>query len=427
MVFGFGRKKTAEEPRPKIPQEMEITIQEIPSVIRGVEAPRVSDLIKKARDLKGEIELNQKNIYNIVMQLESDDLKLDDVDKNLKAIGVRGKEAVVSTIKKETKSTLVTVEKYEDVIELSDEVNQMLKRMGDVLGLHTRVMHVFARKYADRLKDEIADLAKNRNSLQHSITEQERFKSDSMEILAKIQKINYLKKENEAKVHRINEIISERAQATNTIAALEGEISDTMSSPEYSHFQEEKNKMVLLDTEKSQIKGKINLQFSKISRPLNKYSYVSAFDKSMKKIMEDLMKDPYQVLSEENKGAIIEILEAVTKSVVAGNVSVKDSDRSTEAVEETIQKLDEFLKLKADHQAKVMEIEHRLKSFDSKKLEDAKKSLEKARVNLASLEAAHKKLEGEMDENKNQFNLARTDLERRLESLLDNPSVKVQC
>src|SRR5579885_638983 len=101
MVFGFGKKKVVETPPTHNHQQREASLQEIPSIIKELEAPRISNLIQEARRLKTGIELNQKNIHELILQLESDDLKLDDVDKNLKTIGKRGKDAVVATIKKE--------------------------------------------------------------------------------------------------------------------------------------------------------------------------------------------------------------------------------------------------------------------------------------------------------------------------------------
>ncbi|SRR5579885_158316 len=417
MVFGFGKKKVVETPPTHNHQQREASLQEIPSIIKELEAPRISNLIQEARRLKTGIELNQKNIHELILQLESDDLKLDDVDKNLKTIGKRGKDAVVATIKKETKTRLGDIQNYEDVIELNNEVSQILKRMGDTLGLHTRVMHVFARKYVDKLKEEISEIAKNRNLLHQLITEQENFKSSSNAILDTIKKMDELDSERTQKIHRINEIINERNETLKVLARLQEEISDMRTRPEYSQFLEVKKKIDALDDEKYEIRDKITAQFSKISRPLNKYSYVSSFDKPMKKIMEETIADPYHAISPENKGPITEILQAVAKSVVAGNVSVKDSDRSVDLIEETIEKLDEFLKLKESHAKKIADLKSNLSIFDIRRLEEKERELEKAKLNLTDLEASHKKIEKEIGENQIQADSAKQELEKRLAHL----------
>ncbi len=416
MVFGFGKKKVVETPTP-VQKQREVSLNEIPQIIKELEIPRISDMVQQAKQLKTRIESNQKNIHEIILQLESDDLKLEEVDKNLKTIGKRGKDAVVSTIKKETKMKLTNIEKYDDLVLLNNEVNQILKRMGDILGLHTRVMHVFARKYADKLKEEIGDLAQNRNSLQKLINEQERFRSNSDAVFEVIKKIQDLVVEKSLKEKRSAEVTNEKNESTNAIERFEREIVELKSRPQYNQFLELKKKISSLDKEKYEIRDKIGAQFSKISRPLNKYSYVSSFDKPMKKLMEELIADPYQVLSSENKESIVEILQATTKSVVAGNVSVKDSDRSVEIIEETIERLDDFIKLKSTYAKKISDLESGLGIFDAKSLEDKEKTLEKTKLNLKDLEISKEKLEKEISDNHFKTDATKLELENRLTSL----------
>lgn len=425
MVFGFGKKKTVETPASPVQYQREISLQEIPTVIKELEGPRISNIIQEAKRLKTEIELNRKNIHGIILHLESDDLKLDDVDKNLKTVGKRGKDAVVSTIKKETSSKLTNIERYDDVIAFNNEISQTLKRIGDILGLHTRVMHVFARKYADKLKEEIAKLAQNRNVLQILINGQESFKSDSESILELIKKMDELKIKERQKNHRLAEIKNERSDTLHAITKLELEISELRAKPEHREFVEVRKKIDLLSHEKHEIKGKIDAQFTKISRPLSKYSYVSSFDKPMKKLMEELISDPYEVISAHNKEPIIEILQATAKSVVAGNVSVKDSDKSIELIEETIDRLDEFLKLKTAFAKKISDLETSLNVFDIKKLEGKEKELEKARSNITDFEISSQKIENEIKESESGHHTIKSEIEAKM-TRLNNGKVVIK-
>src|SRR5574340_482308 len=166
MVFGFGKKKNVDSLASTAKQEKEILLTDISSFLKELESPRVSKVIQGAKNIKSEIELDRKNINNTILEFEEDDLNLDDVDRNLKTVVKRGKDAVVYTIKKEITNKLSSLENYDNVLAFNIEVSQILKRMGDVLGLHTRAMHVFARKYAEKLKEEITHLAQNRSLLQ---------------------------------------------------------------------------------------------------------------------------------------------------------------------------------------------------------------------------------------------------------------------
>src|SRR5437879_13842787 len=84
----------------------------------------------------------------------------------------------------------------------------------------------------------------------------------------------------------------------------------------------------------------------------------------MQKVMEERLLEPYNILTVQNKGSIIEILHAVTKSVLARNISVKDSKKAAEQIEETVNRLDEFLSLKDSYEKKLSELEKGLAIFD---------------------------------------------------------------
>ncbi|HXX06287.1 MAG TPA: hypothetical protein VEJ68_05665 [Candidatus Bathyarchaeia archaeon] len=417
MVFGFGKKKNADNLASTAKQEKEILLTDISSFLKELESPRLSKVIQGVKDVKNMIELDRKNINSTILEFEKDDLNLNDVDRNLKTVVKRGKDAVVYTIKKEITSKLSNIENYDNVLAFNVEVSQILKRMGDVLGLHTRAMHVFARKYAEKLKEEIAHLAKNKNLLQSLIDEYESFRTDSDSIIAMVRKIDILELETIQKNKRLIEIGVETDATRKNITTLECEMSELQSKKEYQEFIEIKRKIDSLSSERNEIKSKINDQFSKISRPLSKYSYISSFEKSMKKIMEDLIADPYQAISSQNKSAIIEILEATTKSVLAKNVSVKDYDKSVQQIEETINRIEEFLMLKDAFNKKVSSLESNLQIFNAELLESYEKNLQKAKLNLIDLETANKKIEKDIEQNKTQIDSSKSQIQTSLNSL----------
>jgi hypothetical protein len=401
MVFGFGKKKTQEYPTTPVQKERTILLENIPGILQEIENPHVTEIINTAKSVKDEIEMSRKRIHSLILHLESDDLKLDEIDRNLMIIVKRGKDSIVSIIKKETSSNLTNVTKYDQVILLNTEINQILKRIGDVLGLNSRIIHIFAKKYADSLKDEIAKMASNRNRLQIAINFVENIKTRCKKITDMSEKITEEKKEILQKSDRISEINSETENLKNKIISLEKQIIDLKSMKEYVKFLEIKNKIAMLSSEKNEIKNTIDLQFSKISRPLGKYSYISSFEKPVKKMMDDLLFDPYEVISTQNKDTIIQILDAVAKSVSSGSISVKDTDRSLEQIQETIFKLDEFMELKKSYSNKVSTLEKDLIIFDIKLLEAKENDLQKAKTDFTNMETIKKKLEVEINDANN--------------------------
>ena len=412
MVFGFGKKKAQDTVSHK-----EIPIDTISDILKEIESPIMISVIDRARKIRNDIKSNQENIKDTVTQLESDDLKLDDVDKNLKAVATRGRDTVVSAIKKETVSNLSDVKTFDDLVSLYTEINQMLKRMGDVLGSHTRVMHVFARKYADKLKNELAKLSQSRAQLQNIINEHEDFKSKAQSIIDGTVKMKKLKQDTIQKHKRVSDETNQMDKTRRIIEQLQQDITSLKSKTEYQEFLGIKKKIQSLSGEKIDIKNRIADQLSKISRPLGKYSYVSSFDKPIKKLMEDLLLEPYDVLTVQNKGSIIEILHAVTKSVLAGNISVKDSKKAAEQIEETVNRLDEFLSLKDSYEKKLSELEKGLAIFDSHALDLRERDLAKGKSNLSDLESSVKRLEKEISQNEALIAKYHSELESSLGTL----------
>jgi hypothetical protein len=403
MVFGFGKKKTHGDIPTPAQNELTISIEEIPGILQETQSPYITESINIAKSVREQVEANKKKIHELILHLESDDLKLDDIDRNLMIIVKRGKDSIVTIIKKETLSSLTNVTKYEQVLLLNTEIVQTLKRIGDVLGLNSRIIHIFAKKYADSLKNEIAKMAANRNQLQVSINFVENLKVNCENIIDLGKKIVEEKNKIIQKTDRVSEIISELDALKNNISSLEKQILDLKSMKEYSKYLEIKNKIDLLSSEKSDIKNIIDIQFSKISRPLGKYSYISSFEKPVKKMMDELVNDPYQVISSQNKATIIQILEAVAKSVSSGSISVKDTDKSLEQITETETRLDEFIALKELYSNKVATLEKDLVVFDIKLLEAKEQSLKKAEIDFTNMESTKKKLQDDINEDNNLF------------------------
>ena len=401
MVFGFGKKKTQEHATTPIQKERTVHLEEIPGILQEIQFPHIMESINIAKSVREEAEANKKKIHALILHLESDDLKLDDIDRNLMIIVKRGKDAIVSIIKKETLSSLTNVTKYDQVILLNTEISQTLKRIGDVLGLNSRIIHIFAKKYADSLKDEITKMAGNRNQLQVAINFVESLKVNCEKIIEMGEKIAEQKNKILQKTDRVLEIISELDVLKNSIISLEKQILDLKSMKEHTKYLEIKNNIESLSSEKNEIKNIIDLQFSKISRPLGKYSYISSFEKPVKKMMDELVSDPYEVISTQNKATIIQILEAVAKSVSSGSISVKDTDKSLEQIRETVSRLDEFITLKESYSNKVSTLEKNLIIFDIKLLESKEQGLQKAKIDFTNMESTKKKLEDEINDDNN--------------------------
>jgi len=157
-----------------------------------------------------------------------------------------------------------------------------------------------------------------------------------------------------------------------------------------------KKKIDSLSSEKSKIKNEIGLQFVKISRPLNKYVYVSALDKPQKKLLAGLIDNPYDVLTETNKNDIAQILESVRKGIESGSVSVKDVSKSISQIDETLPKLDNFIKQIITYDKSKNDIEVKLSNFDDEQLRLEESNLARSQRDKLDAESKIKLLDSEI-------------------------------
>ena len=398
MVFGWGKKKSTNEIVESAKHERQISFSDINSIVKENEDQLLGKVLEQAKSISEQIDIERKNIIQTMSMFENDDLNAEDVDKSLKVLIERGKKAVVLGLRRETAVNLSNPETFSNMTNLNLQTGQMLKRIGDILGMNSRVMHVFARKYADKLKEDLAEMAKNKRYLQSLVDEYTNFEDTSKNILELIEEIKKSKKDIDDKNHRLIELQKEGENHKNQINSLEHDIQNLKSTKEYQEFLSVKKDIESLMPEKIAIKNEIDLQFSKISRPLGKYSYISSLEKPLKLIMERLVAEPSEVITSENKNSIIEILQATVKSVVAGNVSVKDSQKAVEQIEETISRLDEFINLKHNLAKKMNEFESKLVIFNIKDLEEKEKKVIRVKENKAQVEASLKTLEKEISE-----------------------------
>ena len=398
MVFGWGKKKSANEIVESTKRERQISFSDINSILKETKDQLLGKILEQAKSTSEQIDTERKNIIQTMSLFENDDLNAEDVDKSLKVLIERGKKAVVAGLKRETAVSLSKPETFSNLAHLNLQTGQMLKRIGDVLGMNSRVMHVFARKYADKLKEDLAEMTKNKRHLQSLVDEYTNFEETSKNILELIEEINKSKKDIDDKNHRLFELQKEVENNKNAINNLENDIQYLKSTKEYQEFLNVKKDIESLMPEKNAIKNEINLQFSKISRPLGKYSYISSLEKPLKLILEHLVAEPSEAITSENKNAIVEILQATVKSVVAGNVSVKDSQKAVEQIEETISRLDEFINLKHNLAKKMNEFESKFVIFNIRDLEEKEKKMTRFKENTIQVESSFKTLEKEIAE-----------------------------
>src|SRR3989338_1180001 len=270
----------------------------------------------------------EKISEEIILQKQ---IQLSDVSKII--------HQIIEMIKKD-EIHLPNIDSYDDAENLSVILNQMLKKIGDVLGRQTRVIHIFAKKYAEKLKEILIQMNSNHVEIQQLLKNYEHTKSLSAEILESLKEIIDLENNITKKEQRIAEIHTFIDSLDKKILSFEDSIKKIQTSDEYGKFLDLKQILDEFTVKKNQIKNEIDSQFTKISSPLSRYEYVSSLDKEQKNLLSKLIEDPFEVLLFKNRDSIILILENVRKGITSGSISVRDTEKSFSQITETEEALD---------------------------------------------------------------------------------------
>lgn len=397
MVFGWGKKKLEENEINVIPKEKHILLSDVSDILEEISSVRTKTIMAEVKTFRNKIDSNRKTLLKITKELDGDTLNTEEIDHHLRRLVDRGKSDVLSIIKKECIKNLIEINSFDDVKAFSETVTKMLKRVGDSLGRQSNVIHIFAKKYAKRLKDDLRVM-----------------QSDNKEISVLV--TNHIDLEN--KVEKITENIIEYEQFQESLVVLHDrkentqkniqkltemnkniidEIETLKNSKEYTAYLKIKEEINSFPSVRLEIKNQIDSQFANISRPMNKYIYISSLDKPQKKLLENLINNPIDVLTDENKDEIIQILEAVIKNVKSESISVKNIEKSLNQLNQTISLVGTFIdKINKCSQSKI-DAENRLSIFNYANLEKLELDLSKSKNNKNDTESELESIELERD------------------------------
>ena len=348
MVFGWGKKKSVEAPVERASVNQNISLEDVPGIISDLIKLRESQTLSEIKTLRNNTAPLIDDLMKIGIVLEKDDLKVDDIDKHLAIIVVRGKKQVIDILKKDVK-TLMQVSTIADAKKLDYFLTQLLKKVGDVLGRQTRVIHIFAKKYANQLTDNLKIMNENSANISKLLKHYASTQSTFDEITEMLDKIKSHNKELSDKRKRHTEILDNLKSFEEKKIALQSSLDEIHSSENFKKFVDLENKLNAFANQKSKIKSEIDTQFTKISRPLGRYAYGSSLDKEQNAVLSTLVDDPFNALRSENSDTIIVILENIRKAISSGSISVKDTEKTLLQLTETEESLDGFIKKVSDY------------------------------------------------------------------------------
>ena len=303
MVFGWGKKKKVEynEPVENFSSTSQtITLDEIPKILDDIVILRKGTLAAEIKSHRNRIDPQRVVLLKIANELSEDELDPDKLDPHFQIMVNRGKKEVISSIKKEFANPFPDINSTNDVMRFKKASTAAIKKVGDMLGKHSRVIHIFASKYAKKLKEDLENLTDNLKEVDELIdnfTTTENSVQAINELLSSREKtLEKISKQNS----RINELKSSITDKKEKIEKFGNEIKEIKNSSDYRTYVDVKSQLSDCDSEEVKIRHHVDDEFTKISRPLGKFVHISSHDKELKDLTAKLASAPYDVLDNDN-------------------------------------------------------------------------------------------------------------------------------
>jgi len=399
MVFGWGKKKKNIEydvPKETIrPTSQSITLDEIPKVLDELVTLRKKTLVAEIKSYRNQLDPQREIILKIANELEEDDLNSDDLDPHFQIMVNRGKKEVVSVIKREFAKPFPEINSAEDVIRFKKTFSSGINKIGDMLGKHSRLIHILAKKYAKKFTDDFVRLTEDLKEIDNLIRNFSETEEQTQNILDLINtRTKTLEKVSKQEV-RMKEFRDSLTEKEKKIMEYRKIIDNTQNSSEYTTYQNIKSELTNFDSEEKQIRRSMDDEFTKISRPLGKFVHISSHDKEIKDLTATLASAPYDVLDESNLSGIKNILDSIVTGIDSGSVSVKDISKSKEGINEIKNSLPSLIDIKSTFETKKKELITKLSGIDLTSLENAQKDLKREQDNIDDINLKLKSFEDE--------------------------------
>ena len=386
MVFGWGKKKKVEydEPVENITSiSQTIALDEIPKILDDIVILRKGTLAAEIKSHRNRIDPQREVLLKIANELSEDELDPDKLDPHFQIMVNRGKKEVISSIKKEFANPFPDINSPDDIMRFKKTSTAGIKKVGDMLGKHSRVIHIFAAKYAKKLTEDLKDLTEdlkdvdelidNFNTTENSVQTINELLSSRNKTLEKISKQN----------SRMNELKSSINDKKEKTIKFENEINAIKNSSDYKTYLDVKSQLSDCDSEEVKIRHHVNDEFTKISRPLGKFVHISSHDKELKDLTAKLASTPYDILDTDNISGIKKILDYIVTGIDSGSVSVKDISKSKDSVAEIKNLIPSLISIKEKFETKKHELIIKLENFDSKSLQTAENNLKREESDIS--------------------------------------------
>lgn len=375
-----------------------VSVSDVPVLLREVAAVRDKALVAGAASLREAMLPRLEKLGALIDDLDEDDLDMEDADRRVQAAVERGKRQIISIMGPEARAVLPEVGTADDAIALAEATGRMLKKNSEVLGRQKHILHTYAKKYAGRIKPILEGVEDDYKELARLVLERERTAEASRRVLDDVDRMDRSGRSAERLRARAAELDAKLAQLRRRGRDIDGEIEGVKSSPEYGALGRLREELDAVRGRRAAARRAASDRFTKISKPLSRYEYVSAMDKEKMALLRAVIDDPFEAVASAGAGAVSEILGAAKRAVEGGSVSVKDRAKAAAMLGEEAGRLASYEEAAAGMAGDEEAIKSRIAEADTGRLDALESDRARNAAEADDTEAKVRRMRAEADE-----------------------------
>lgn len=352
--FGLFKKKPSDIPPAeqsvRMPTADRLSIHQAQDLLESLECAKVKELSTSLSRIRESAIQSLTVINALAKDMDREKIKLEGLEIRLKSVVEHSKRTVVSSLKREASSELPVPQTANDAKKFKDRFENMMRRFSEVSGSHSKVLNAFMKKHSGKMREEFDQLTKLLSDTREIIADfdQERkpiIKCDNM-LNTALQKISTIKTA-EASAKKIEDEIRD---IERELKSLETELASLRDSQEYEQASTILRNIAEAEKKQEEFHANIKDLFSHLSRAFTKYSY--GITKETERRLKTLSEEPWNIFYEGNASPYSSLLQEIQKSIVSGQIQLKDSEKVLQYADIILESLPDF-----QHKAKTIKTE----------------------------------------------------------------------
>ena len=314
-----------------------LTVSDAVILLQNIESERIKSLANDLSPIKESVVKSLRSVERVANNLDIEDIKLEEA--RFKSIVENSKRTVVSSLRREASSDIPGLQSIHEVKKFEEKLESIIDRFGEVSGSHSRVMNVFMKKYAGKLKGEfetLSSLLKQTKSVVSEFEEENSVTVKSIDLLNIYSQKITAKKANEDK---IEDTYREIETLKYDLHELKSQLSRVENSTQFKESYRNLEQIGVLEKEKQEFQRKVSDLYSHVSRAFTKYSYGMTKDTLGR--LKVLTEEPWRIFEDAEVSSYASLLIEIQKAVKSGKIKLKDSERIMNYMEIILKSLPE--------------------------------------------------------------------------------------